>query len=297
MPYRMAYRKGYHLMRILERMHPLCCFTYLLLTAGLTIFTRNPVLLLESALGAALLLVLSGKGTIALWMPLIILAGAVTNPLFSHNGATVLFFAGDIPVTMESAVYGAVFGLMLAAVCGWSISSVRFITSDKYIWLFGRILPSAGLVLSCGLRFVPLFIRRTKSFAEAQGAQTVREHLRAFSASVSYSAEEAMSSADSMKARGYGCAKSTSFSLYRIGMRELSTLSAILLTGLAAVILTALGAGGFFYFPALSYIGTKPQDIALYAAFGTLCLLPSAAAVFESIKRRRGYLSLSEETA
>ncbi|MBQ9947340.1 MAG: hypothetical protein IJO91_03040 [Oscillospiraceae bacterium] len=283
-------------MRILERMHPLCCFVYLLLTAGITIFTRNPVLLLESAIGAALLLAASGKGAFALWIPLIVLVGALTNPLFSHNGATVLFFAGDIPVTMESAVYGAVFGLMLAAVCGWSISSVRFITSDKYIWLFGRILPSAGLVLSCGLRFVPLFIRRTKSFAEAQGAQTVKEHLRAFSASVSYSAEEAMSSADSMKARGYGSAKRTSFSLYRLGMREISALAAILLTGISAIILIALGAGEFYYFPALSQIGARPLDIVLYIAFGILCLLPSAAAVCEELKRRRGYLYLTEET-
>ncbi|MBE6900910.1 MAG: energy-coupling factor transporter transmembrane protein EcfT, partial [Ruminococcaceae bacterium] len=124
-------------MRTLERAHPLCCFLYILAVLAVTIFTRHPLLLGCSAAGAALLLVLSGKWRTVLWMPLVVLVCAVTNPIFSHNGDTVLFFVSHLPVTLESVAYGAVFGLMLAASVGWSVAAVRFITSDKYIWLFG----------------------------------------------------------------------------------------------------------------------------------------------------------------
>ncbi len=275
-------------------MHPICCFLYLLAVFGITIFTRNPVLIAESAIGAALLLTVSHSGKMLLLLPVITLVSAAVNPLFSHNGVTVLFFAGDIPFTAEAVLYGAVFGLMLSAVSCWSISSMSFITSDKYIWLFGRILPTSGLVLSCGLRFVPLFIRRTRSFSATQGANTVKEHLRAFSASVGYSAEEAMSSADSMKARGYGCTKRTSYSLYRIGRREVVTLSVILLLSAAAVTFMVFGGGEFYYYPAVSEFNTDMVDIFLYISFGALCILPTLAVLYENIKRHRGYSIIKE---
>lgn len=92
---------------------------------------------------------------------------------------------------------------------------MRFVTSDKYIWLFGRIFPAAGLVLSCAIRFLPMFIRTSREFAAVQNVQSIRGRLRAFSASVGYSAERAMDSALSMKARGYGTSPRTSFSIYR----------------------------------------------------------------------------------
>lgn len=290
----MAARERYDQMRTLERMHPLCCFLYMLAVLGVTIFTRSPILIAESALGAVLLMVVSDKGKLALLFPVIVVISAVTNPLFSHNGVTVLFFAGDIPFTAEAVLYGALFGLMLAAVSGWSISSIRYITSDKYIWLFGRILPTSGLVLSCGLRFVPLFIRRTKSFAAAQSSESLREHLRAFSSAVGYSAEEAMSSADSMKARGYGCAKRTSYSLYRLGKRESTVLFTVILLAASAVSLMVLGGGEFYFYPALSAVGNDINDILLYIVFGVLCILPTFAVIRENLKRRCGYSVLKE---
>lgn len=284
-------------MSTLVRMHPLCCFAYLIVVMGVTIFTRNPLLLIESAVGAALLLISMQKGGVTALFPLIIAVTALTNPLFSHNGVTVLFFAGDIAFTLESLVYGAVFGIMLAAVCGWSIASSKIITSDKYIWLFGRILPSAGLVLSCAMRFIPLFIRRARSFAAAQDAVSLSEQLRAFSASVGYSAEAAMISADSMKARGYGSAKRTSFSLYRMGRAEISVLIAILMLFVALIALVTVGAGEFYYYPALSEFSFSVRDILLYTVFGALCLLPSVAVLYEKIKRRFAFRETIREVS
>lgn len=284
-------------MSTLVRMHPLCCFAYLIAAMGITIFTRSPLLLVESAVGVALLLISMRKGGVPAFFPIIIAVSALTNPLFSHNGVTVLFFAGDIAFTLESLVYGAVFGTMLAAVFGWSVASAEIITSDKFIWLFGRILPSAGLVLSCVMRFIPLFIRRARSFAASQDAASLSEQLRAFSASVGYSAEAAMSSADSMKARGYGSAKRTSFSLYRMGRAEISVLITVVLLFAASVALTFVGAGEYYYYPALSEISFSAEDILLYIMFGVLCLLPSVAVLYEKIKRRFAFRETIREVS
>ena len=44
----------------------------------------------------------------------------VINPLFSHEGATMLFYQKDgNPVTLESILYGVGSGIMLACVVSW----------------------------------------------------------------------------------------------------------------------------------------------------------------------------------
>ncbi len=281
-------------MRTLSRSHPLCCFAYLMAVLGITIFTREPLLLLMSAAGASLLLVLSGMARHTIWLPVIAAVSAAVNPIFVHRGDTILFFVGDLAVTLESIAYGAVFGLMLAAAAGWSIAATKYMTSDKYIWIFGRVLPTSGLVLSCGLRLVPLFIRRSREFSSASGETGVKSSLKAFSAAVGYSAEQAMVSADSMRARGYGTAKRTSYSLYRFGLSESLQLCAILLPFAAAITLMCCGAGEFEFYPTLSDIGAQPLDIALYAVFGALCAMPSAAIIHEKIKRSRISAAIKE---
>ena len=263
-------------LRTLVKMHPAVCLLYLVAIMGMTAFSANPVTALESLCGAILLAALSGGVRGAGWFAGIAAAAALANFLFVHKGVTVLFFVGDTAFTLEALIYGVILGIILAAVCMWGVCSVKFITSDKYIWLFGRILPSAGLVLSCAVRFVPLFIRRTREFIAVQEAQTVRGYLRAFSASLGYSAERAMDSALSMKARGYGTARRTSFSLYRFTAGALAALCVVLIAGGLSLTMMICGAGKFYFYPALSELPAGVADIVYYSVFGIFCLLPSA---------------------
>lgn len=266
-------------MRRLERTHPAVCFAYLSAILGLTAFAASPVIVLESLVGALLTAALSGRLRKTGWAAAIAGIAAAANFLFVHNGSTALFFVGDTAFTLEALTYGAYAGVMLAAVCLWGNNAVRFVTSDKYIWLFGRLLPSAGLVISCSVRFVPIFVRRTGEFIAVNRCTTVREYLGAFSASVGYSAEQAMDTAVSMRARGYGTARRTSFSLYRFTAGTAAALAAVALPTAAAIVLTACGAGNFLFYPSLSEIPADLPDILLYCDFMALCLLPSAAAV------------------
>ena len=70
-------------------------------------------------------------------LPVCLLAAAA-NPLFSHAGATMLFYLKDgNPVTLESIVYGLASGLMLAGVISWFSVFHEVMTSDKFMFLFG----------------------------------------------------------------------------------------------------------------------------------------------------------------
>lgn len=266
-------------------MHPVPCFLYFLAVIGFTIFSRDPVILAESLLGAITAAVLSEKSGALPFLAVTAAAVTLTNPLFSHNGVTVLFFVGDLAVTLEALVYGLAFSVMLCAAVLWGVVSVRFLTSDKYIWLFGRLLPSAGLVLSCAIRFVPLFIGRTRDFIGSRKAVTIKGIAAAFSASLSYSAEEAMITADSMKSRGFGTAKRTFYSSYRMTGGDIRALVTVLLYGTVCLVMSALGAGRFYYYPAVSALRLGAADIALYVSFGALCVLPTALIVKEELKR------------
>lgn len=270
-------------MRTLEKMHPAVCFLYLMAVLGFTAFAREPVTVLISLGGSVLLAALSGGLKGAVWFGAVAVTGALANFLFVHNGETALFFVGDRAFTLEALCYGAFVGGMLAAVCLWGACAVRFVTSDKYIWLLGRIFPAAGLVLSCAIRFLPMFIRTSREFAAVQNAQTLRGRLRAFSASVGYSAERAMDSALSMKARGYGTSPRTSFSIYRFTEYTAVSMAAVLAAAGISLALRVAGTGEYYFYPALSDIPFGAADIAMYCAFAALCLLPSAVIIYRNI--------------
>lgn len=88
-------------------------------------------------------------------LPMAALA-ALVNPAFNHEGATILtYLPSGNPLTLESMLYGAAAAVMLASVVLWFSSFNEVITSDKFVYLFGRILPALSLVLSMGAALYP----------------------------------------------------------------------------------------------------------------------------------------------
>ena len=88
-------------------------------------------------------------------------------------------------------------------------------TSDKFVYLFGRVIPALSLVLSMTLRFVPKFKAQVKIVSSAQRCvgrdvsnggvlQRARNGLTILSILVTWALENAIETADSMRSRGYG---------------------------------------------------------------------------------------------
>ena len=77
---------------------------------------------------------------------LLFLVSSLINPLFNQNGMTVLLFINDTPITLEALVYGIFSSLTLVSVIVWFFTFSSVMTSEKIIYIFGRISPKTALV-------------------------------------------------------------------------------------------------------------------------------------------------------
>ena len=280
------------------RLHPLVDLTFFVLVLAFAMFLSHPAVQLAGLVCAALFaLRCTGRGfgrRMAMLLPLMLLA-AVVNPLVSHQGVTVLFrFPSGNACTLESVLYGISAAVRLGTAVLWFMGWNAVMTSDKFVYLFGRILPSLSLTLSMGLRFVPRLLRRTREVAQAQKLARpaepgwlagIRRAGRVVSIVVTWALENALDTADSMKSRGYGLPKRTAFSLFRFTLRDGICLG--VLAALGGIVLAGSLTGGlkWWYYPAPG--GAAGAQAALWtAAFVLLAAFPLIFDAKEAIQWR-----------
>lgn len=280
------------------RLHPLVNLTFFVLVLAFAMFLSHPAVQLAGLVCAALFaLRCTGRGfgrRMAMLLPLMLLA-AVVNPLVSHQGVTVLFrFPSGNACTLESVLYGISAAVRLGTAVLWFMGWNAVMTSDKFVYLFGRILPSLSLTLSMGLRFVPRLLRRTREVAQAQKLSQpaqrgwlagIRRAGRVVSIVVTWALENALDTADSMKSRGYGLPKRTAFSLFRFTLRDGICLG--ILAALDGAVLAGSLTGGlkWWYYPAPG--GATGVQAALWTvAFVLLAAFPLIFDAKEAIQWR-----------
>ena len=154
-----------------KRFHPLVNLVYFVFAIGFSSVFLNPVCLFVSVVGSiGFMLAANGKSKRNLWLFFaIFILTALFNPVFNHRGITIItFLPGGNPLTLESIVYGFASGGMLVSVIAYFASFNEIMTSDKYIYLFGKIAPALSLIFSMTLRFVPRFLKELKTVETAQ---------------------------------------------------------------------------------------------------------------------------------
>ena len=277
--------------------HPAVNLAYFAGVIGLSMFLMHPVFLAVSMTGGCLYLwyLLGGRGfarQVGYLLP-VVLFMAVLNPLFNHEGETVLFFLpNDNPVTLEAVCFGLASAVLMGESILWFNCCNCVFTTDKIIYLFGRVIPSLSLLISMTLRFVPRFKEYLRSTLQVQKAMnppesrldTLKQALTAFSATVSWAMEQSLVTADSMKSRGYGTAERTAYSIYRFERRD----------GIALVCLAALYAGtavpwllghlSWSFYPAMTGELVGFGQFLSYLCFGGVCLMPLAIDLTEDCK-------------
>ena len=154
--------------------HPIIEFGFFCAVIGIGMFMIHPVFLAIGASAAFTYAVSTGgkgslKFTLCFLLPMILFI-MVVNPLVNHQGMTVLFQLKYSYVTLEAVIYGLMMGLMLAAVLLWFSSYNKVMTSDKFTYLFGRIMPSISLVFTMVMRFIPNYQIQIKKIADARKA-------------------------------------------------------------------------------------------------------------------------------
>lgn len=270
--------------------HPLVSFSYFAAVIAGTLLFVHPIFgalsLFTAVLGSAFL---NGKkafkATLSFGVPMFLFI-ALANPLFNHRGATILFYLRDNPVTWESFLYGLVSGAMMFAAVVWFTCYKTVITSDKFLYIFGKILPSVALIVSMTLSLIPKMFSQIKVIADSQRTMGldwksggIKDRLRAgsriLSILVSWALEDAVTTADSMRSRGYGQHKRSSFSIFRFGKRDGVLLTVVLLLLAAEIFAYISGRGTMTFFPFAVWRKPDLWDWLLYALFFALGVLPS----------------------
>ena len=269
--------------------HPVVNLVYFALVLGCAMFLLHPLCLMISLLcGAGYALCLNGKKAAGLCLkgilPMMVFT-AVLNPIFSHEGVTILtWLPSGNPLTLESVLYGLAAAGMLGGVVLWFSCFSAVITSDKFVYLFGRVIPALSLVLSMALRFVPRFTQQLKVVTRAQkciGRDPSRGSLfhrvrcagAILKIMISWALENGIDTADSMKSRGYGLPGRTAFSVYRFDRRDGQALAVIALLGGIVLAGAAFDGLTWRYFPSVKW-STAPLSLCVLAAYAALCALP-----------------------
>jgi len=279
--------------------HPIVNQIYFIAVIGFAMFLMHPVCLAISLLCAVTYNVyINGKKAIRFnlifMLPLLLITAAL-NPLFNHQGVTILtYLPGGNPLTMESITYGIAAAIMLITVVSWFSCLSAVMTTDKIVYLFGRVIPALSLVLSMALRFIPRFMNQVKVISNAQKCigrdvasgkirQKVKRGIKNISILITWALENAIETADSMKGRGYGLPGRTAFSIYRFTRRDACALACILFLSAIMVAGAVTGAYRFLYYPYISGQWTGIGTITLFIVYFALSITPVVINIKEDV--------------
>lgn len=222
-------------------LHPITSLVFFIFSFSVCLISSNPYLIAVCFItGALYCYKLQGKRClfylIKFIIPFIILI-TVFNGFVNHYGVTVLFVLKDgNNFTLEALVYGFVSAVKIANMLLWLECFNEIITSEKIIFLFGRLSPRIALILSMILRFISLIRIQSEEIIKAEKGignsndknifDKFRRALRRISILISWTLEKGIDTSDSMRARGYGLRGRTSYNSYIFYVKDLiSTLS------------------------------------------------------------------------
>ena len=280
-----------------SRCHPAANFLFFVAVIGLGVTIQHPAYAIAGLIGASVYyLLLKGKkgvsfiGSMAGMMVLI----TVLNPLINTSGKHTLFLLFGRPYTAEAMAYGAVLGLIFALTMVWFGCYSEVLTSDKFTALFGNLIPALSLLLVMVLRLIPAFTRKTKQISAARSAigkgtensasrkEQVKSGVSILSSLTDWALEGSIVTADSMRARGYGCVRRTNFHIYHFSWRDVkpqTTAPRYVVIGALFVLVLSLGGTGTTFTPKYAC-----DNLTLgFPAYCVLLLTPSAMYLREAI--------------
>ena len=277
--------------------HPIVNFTYFVFVIGFSCFFMHPVCMFISLVsGFTYSVMLKGKKAIKtnlIYMIPMLLAVALINPAFNHEGFTIIaYLPSGNPLTLESIIYGICAATMIVSViCHFSCYN-EIMTSDKFIYLFGKIIPAMSLIISMTLRFVPKFSAQLKVVTNAQRCmgrdvssgsiiKRAKNGLNILSIMTTWVLENAIETADSMKSRGYGVPGRTAFSIFTFDKRDKKALICILVLGIYTLAGSLTGAINFRFFPSMKTAEVSVFGISVFIAYLLLCVSPIIIEIWE----------------
>ena len=212
-----------------------------------------------------------------------VVAFALYYSSYTHFGMTVLRqnMVGN-NMTLESLVYGVVLGVIGAGVCMWFSSVFSVFTTDKVVYLFGKVSPGFSLFLAIALRMIPRIQKEAKRINMAQqgigrGAnqgnlwQRFRNSLRIVSMLITWTIDSLTIASESMRSRGSSLRGRKAFSIYRFDNRDRLFVIGLFLCLTLTMMAVILGQTDMVYDPKIIWTQVNPL---FCIGYGVLCLMP-----------------------
>ena len=212
-----------------------------------------------------------------------VVAFALYYSSYTHFGMTVLHqnMVGN-NMTLESLVYGAVLGVIGAGICMWFSCVFSVFTTDKVVYLFGKVSPRLSLFLAIALRMIPRIKKEAKRINMAQqgigrGAnqgnlwQRLRNSLRIFSMLITWTIDSLTIGSESMRSRGSSLRRRKAFSIYRFDNRDRLFVIGLFLCLTLTMMAVLLGQTDMVYDPKIIWTQVNPL---FCIGYGVLCLMP-----------------------
>ena len=272
-----------------EQCHPAINFIYFALVIYGMIAFQHPVFLIISFLCAFLYSVKrNGVKAVAFDLALLPLIGlfAIYYSTYTHFGVTVLEqnLIGN-NITLESLVYGITLGIIIAGVMIWFSCIFSVFSSDKVVYLFGKVSPRLSLFLSILLRIVPRIKRQAKQMnvarrgvgkAVGQGNlfQRLRNCIRILSMLITWTIESLTMASESMQSRGSMLRGRKAFSIYRFDYRDRMYVVGMFSCMTVTVMGILLRQTDSVYNPRILITPITSMSYVFYLGYFVLCIMP-----------------------
>lgn len=231
----------------MSRLHPITAFTYYVGALAMLLLFKHPLFLLVGFVLIVFVNFVQDRcRNLRRWLFFILSSGFllfVVNPIFNERGRHLLFELGSHRVTLEAVILGGMAALSVMGIIALFVSYNEIMTPNKLLFLFAKVMPQFTVLLMLTLRFIPLMRVRLGEIAAVQASKgitvatgTLRDRAKNgmlyIQALLVFSLEEAIQTADSMKARGYGTGRRSAYHRFRI--RKLDVVSLCFLAVLFA---------------------------------------------------------------
>ena len=274
-----------------EELHPACLFSYFVAVMVLFFLCHHPLaMVLACACALSFLYNIEGRRAFSWckWMLPVVLFIAVVNPLLNHRGVTRLFKLGNQWITLEAFGYGLTSGLSMAAIILWFACYQKVMTNDKFLYLFGKIAPSSALLITMAWNYIPDLTKKMKEIRDSQkmlkGTEEERgwkqilsrtkDALQTVTVLLGWSLENVVEQADSMKARGYGLRKRTTFHLFRFEQKDIFFSGIVGVIVIFCFVLRGMGCMTMEFYPQIQSGGSKKANILFLVLFLILLGIP-----------------------
>lgn len=266
----------------MNKLHPLTAFCYYAGAVTMLILFQHPAFLLA---GFALVLLVNFSQDrfrgLRRWLFFMVSSGLlilIVNPLFNERGRNVLFEIGEHRVTLEAVTLGGMSALSITGIIALFVSYNEIMTPNKLLFLFAKVMPQFAVLLMLTLRFIPLMRIRLGEIAAVQaskGISAASGKLRDRATNgmlyiqtlLVFSLEEAIQTADSMKARGYGSGKRSAYHHFRFRKLDWFSLFFLALAFLYAIYGRMNGWGQLTVYPVMERIFLQGQEHGILVSF------------------------------